>query len=484
MSNRRSRQDAVRNAVALIVFALSTVTAAPAQADRGTLPGRADPAIVLGAGAFDIAVNGNTVRQNFDIAQAASGSLRGVKLTFDVSVNGPQLDISFVPVVSNPKVDAIRAYPIDAAGNPLPKQYDPGAVQQAWSDLQASGFRDAITAYQRMVRDVPTLGGLLSASGGRWYDGWPSLYKDYERQVVTALPAPPPDNVIARGTPTGALLTWRPYDGRADGIASYDVYRAPAGTSEFTKLNTGPVTSTDYHDVADGDYRYAVTAVTTGGVESPRSYDQAVQAGGADDRAPRLVLLSEPDQAVAGEQVPVAATVFDGRAADDLTATLHYRRIGAGEHWLTVPMTANVLGRANTFYADIPASAINADSVEYYVSASDGTSTGFAPPGAPDATNTVGVWPATGEQPGPAGAVTVRRNSGGPGEVVSWQPAGGPVHEYAIYRGAAPGFRPDASSYLTYVAAQQRSYLDVHCASTCYYQVLATTLDGRTGPDG
>ncbi|MFE7245898.1 alkaline phosphatase family protein [Streptomyces sp. NPDC057580] len=77
----------------------------------------ADP---VGKRVFNIEIDGKMVSENFDIAKDAGGSLRGVKLTYDVDVPADhQLDIDFVPVVSNAKVDVVRAFPIDANGNAL-----------------------------------------------------------------------------------------------------------------------------------------------------------------------------------------------------------------------------------------------------------------------------------------------------------------------------------------------------------------------------
>ncbi|MFB9576224.1 ricin-type beta-trefoil lectin domain protein, partial [Streptomyces yanii] len=82
--------------------------------------GVSDPANPIGKRVFNIEIDGKVVRENFDIAKDAGGTLHGVKLTYDVDVPADhQLDIDFVPVVSNAKVDVVRAFPIDANGNAL-----------------------------------------------------------------------------------------------------------------------------------------------------------------------------------------------------------------------------------------------------------------------------------------------------------------------------------------------------------------------------
>ena len=281
------------------------------------------PGNPVGKRVFNIEIDDRLVKEKLDVAQEAGGSLRGLKLTYDVAVPADRrLDIDFVPVVSNPAVDAVRAFPIDAAGNAVPATYPVGRTEEAWEDLKKSGFREAIDAYQKSVRDMPLLGGLVSAAGGRWYYGnadGPCLrcptspYMTFEKRVTQNLPAAPPTGLTVQGSPEGALLAWKPYPGRAEEVAGYQVYRAPATSGEFTRLTQAPVTETGYHDVADGDFRYAVTAVTKAGVESPRSYEETVAAGAADRSAPYVLMMPSPSQVLRHQELPVSATLIDGR---------------------------------------------------------------------------------------------------------------------------------------------------------------------------
>jgi hypothetical protein len=229
-----------------------------------------------------------------------------------------------------------------------------------------------------------------------------------------------------------------------------------------------------------GDYRYAVTAVGAGGTESPRGFEEAVQAGAADDTPPRLLLPPQRTDALAGQPLDVAVTAVDGRVAGDLTATLHYRRLGAAG-WRHIAMDQNIAGEPYTFYGRIPRDDVTEAGVEYYVSVSDGGRTAVAPAGAPDQTSSVTVLPSPG---GPL--PTVSRPSvstDAHGALVSWS-GHGPVQEYRIYRGTTPGFSPGPESYLTYVASGQTRFRDSSARSggPYSYRIVASTIDGRVGP--
>ncbi len=57
---------------------------------------------------FNIVINGQTVQSGFDIVAAAGGPHTAVDRTYLVNVTNGQLVIQLVPVVSNPKIDAIQ----------------------------------------------------------------------------------------------------------------------------------------------------------------------------------------------------------------------------------------------------------------------------------------------------------------------------------------------------------------------------------------
>jgi hypothetical protein len=431
------------------------------------------PGDPVGKRVFDVEIEGEVLADDFDIAAAAGGSLRGVKLTYDVPVSDGRLDIRFVNVVSNPKVDIIKAARVDADGNPLPPV--PGDAAGAWEDLKASGFQESVEAYEGMAGSLPSLGGLVSAAGGRWYPA----YRAFEQAVTDHLAVRPPEHVAAEGSPTGAEVTWRPYGGDGAGIAGYDVYRAPAEGGPFVKLNDDPVTGTRYFDRADGSFRYAVTAIGAGGAASPRSFPARAAAGRGDRAAPRVFSIPENLQAVAGEPLRVSATAVDDRAASYLDATLLYRTDGKGS-WRSVEMRPNVLGQPATFYADIPPR--DEGTVEYYVRVSDGRNAGLGPAAGPRQPLSATVIEAPGQRPGAVGGLHAASENGS--ALVTWNPAPGAVHTYEVYRGGSRHFAADSAHYLTYVPSQQRAFRDVHVEAgrTYYYKVRARSISERSGP--
>lgn len=72
-------------------------------------------------------------------------------------------------------------------------------------------------------------------------------------------------------------VTWEPSVSR---VIGYNVYRADASGSNFTKLTSQPVFATKYTDltvVSGKTYKYYVSAVNSSGVESKASENVTVQ---------------------------------------------------------------------------------------------------------------------------------------------------------------------------------------------------------------
>jgi Abnormal spindle-like microcephaly-assoc'd, ASPM-SPD-2-Hydin len=87
---------------------------------------------------------------------------------------------------------------------------------------------------------------------------------------VTSVSTPPPTNPAPSAQHT-VHLSW---DASASTVAGYRVYRSESATAGFQPINTSPVSATDYDDdaVASGTtYYYAITAITSAGVESAYS---------------------------------------------------------------------------------------------------------------------------------------------------------------------------------------------------------------------
>ena len=71
-----------------------------------------DPSVTsAGARAFDVALEGNTLLDDFDIF-ATAGANRGIVKTFETNVTDGNLDIDFTAVTGNPLVSAIEVYRI------------------------------------------------------------------------------------------------------------------------------------------------------------------------------------------------------------------------------------------------------------------------------------------------------------------------------------------------------------------------------------
>ena len=87
--------------------------------------------------------------------------------------------------------------------------------------------------------------------------------------AAVAPPAPAGLEVVAAPAAGGVDLSWNPVS--AADLAGYDVYRRRPGGG-WQRRNGAPILTPVFHDVpAPAGTRYAVTAVSTSGAESPRS---------------------------------------------------------------------------------------------------------------------------------------------------------------------------------------------------------------------
>ena len=80
-----------------------------------------------------------------------------------------------------------------------------------------------------------------------------------------------------KGEPHSVTITWEPSVSR---VAGYNIYRADASGSNFTKLTGQPVFATKYTDLtveAGKTYTYYVSAVSPNGVESKPSENVTVK---------------------------------------------------------------------------------------------------------------------------------------------------------------------------------------------------------------
>jgi hypothetical protein len=168
----------------------------------------------------------------------------------------------------------------------------------------------------------------------------------------------------ASGGANKVELSWAQND--YDVLAGYNLYRSTKPDSGFTKINTTVLTDTSYVDtnVAPGvTYYYYFEVVNTEGNEEGGQSNVASAA--PIDNIPPVLNHTVVRTAKANSAVTISATATDNIAVTDVT--LYYRVAGAA-NFTAKAMTA---GDNNRYVATIPASAVTAAGVEYYVAARD-----------------------------------------------------------------------------------------------------------------
>ena len=159
-----------------------------------------------------------------------------------------------------------------------------------------------------------------------------------------------------------------------DTFAGYNLYRATAYDSSqelsqqsFTKVNTSILSDIKFSDknVEQGkDYYYYFTVIDTAMKESKPS--NVVKCTPLDEEGP-IITHTPVTVAAVGDQISVKATVEDN--VNVSSVTLNYRNKG-DKTWKNISMR-NISG--NTYIGIISAYEIAEGSLEYYISASDGT---------------------------------------------------------------------------------------------------------------
>ncbi len=136
-------------------------------------------------------------------------------------------------------------------------------AQPEWTDPAA----DFGKRYAYQVRTIVKL------AGGREAESEPS--EEAAITPVDVFPPPAPSGLRASAAPTSIELIWVP--GGAANLGGYRVYRSAAG-GEFEKIADAPAIPAYSDRTAEHgkSYRYAVSAVSRAGYESPRS--EAVEA--------------------------------------------------------------------------------------------------------------------------------------------------------------------------------------------------------------
>ena len=177
------------------------------------------------------------------------------------------------------------------------------------------------------------------------------------------------------GTSGSNELTWLQDD--YDTLAGYNIYRSTSydrntnvSEQSFTKVNTSLISADELAfsdtNVEQGvDYYYYFTVVDTAFNESPASN---VVCCTPIDTEPPVITHTAVTTAVAAEQLAIDASVTDNVNVEN--AELHYRANG-GE-WKTAAMR---LISGSKYRAVISAYEISEGTLEYYITAYDGTNT-------------------------------------------------------------------------------------------------------------
>jgi len=169
----------------------------------------------------------------------------------------------------------------------------------------------------------------------------------------------------AEGGANKVELSWAQND--YDTLAGYNLYRSETEDGTYKKLNTSIISDTEYTDtdVKPGvTYYYYFKVVNTDGEEEANSSNIA-SAAPIDNIFP--VLKHSPvTGAKAGNQITISATATDN--IEVAAVKLYYKTAGDSE-FKTKEMTLSAT--ANLYVSVIPADAVKAAGVEYYVTAGD-----------------------------------------------------------------------------------------------------------------
>ena len=308
-----------------------------------------------------------------------------------------------------------------------------------WANLPGA-MESWVQNFTHRVTDISSLGNVVSVQNR--YVQLQSVAK--ENNLRAKQPVKSPAQVVARGTPVGAVITWKNEQPETSG---YHVYR------NGKRINTLPISplKNTFTDNGSGSFRYTITALGTNDTESPHSIPAHCEAGSKDRTAPYIIVISPPASLLLGQSVPIKVRLLDGRSYESLSARLLYRQPGQS-NWRKL----NMRRRARAvFAAAIPPADMNSEGLEYFIEACDGDNTACFPPSAPGRTLSVIACQAENNAtPAPPS------NPGSSGQTLSWTSASGSVLSYRIYRASDSDFQPGPENFLTYVAKDTTTFTD------------------------
>jgi fibronectin type 3 domain-containing protein len=352
---------------------LGSFTTAPTQPQTGWYPVGAKSSLIF----KDQPNNGQSVlpmitNDSFSTARNTFTPTGAFGLNLDGEKSQDSLNAT-VDAPFNTSGHALRFFPaIDANGNLIPNTY-----------LVGMDYRNYL------------------GPNGDYQD----LFDIVSNVTFEAMPATPVDLQATEGT-SGANLQWAP----VAGAASYNVYQVVNGTQ--VKVNSSPVTTTSFTDItapAGTVVQYHVTAVNSGGTESPAAAS-SLSVSGTVPAAPTIQTLD----GTSGTTVSVGWTAVSGATSYVVL------REGPGQN----TFTAIASGLTSTSYTD---SAVTSGATyQYEVQAQN--SSGLSPK---SAAASVPVGPGSTALAAPA--ITLADGSSGTQVSLAWSAVPGAT-SYTVER--------------------------------------------------
>jgi hypothetical protein len=284
------------------------------------------------------------------------------------------------------------------------------------------------------VTDISSLGNVQSIQN-RYIQ---ERYLQKEEELLRSAHVKFPTRVQPRGTSSGVLITWRNNEPEAKGFYLYANGKS-VNQKLISNLDSSYIVSS--HEPA----QYSVTAISSSGIESDLSPSSFAYAGTSDKKPPLIVVVSPPGGVKKGTFCYIKVRLVDDRAYELQKATLHYRKVGTA-NWFVSPLSRRVKAVfAGGFLCD------RAGVYEYFVSASDGSN---------EAT-----FPVDRETPL---TVVVEENGCTKGnqqiEVqelngeLRWNMAGDKLDVFQVYRSQQKDFNAGPSTFVTYLPPQAQQY--------------------------
>jgi len=251
-----------------------------------------------------------------------------------------------------------------------------------------------------------------------------------------------PSHITARQSAAGVELAWRNEEPAAKG---FNVYR------NDKKLNAEPLSakiSSFTFENADVSGIFRVGVLGPDGSESLQSPPVTV-----DTNAPRVVVISPPTTAMAGQPLDIEARVSSGFVPEEVSAELRYRSLGA-KKWVSLAMNRRC--RA-IFAARIPARSVSTDGIEYQIVANAGGRKALYPVTAREISALITVETGVAA-PKPSAPTSLTLDADG--KTLRWPAASGNVFWYRIYRSKDARFAPGRENFLTYVFKNTLTFTD------------------------